>query len=520
MKKPNILFLLSDEHSFRYMGHVEDRQGGEPVHTPNLDRLAGSGVRFSDAYCQMPLCSPSRLSLLTGLEIRRCGGWWNDVILRPELNTLPGTLGNAGYETCLVGKMHLAGTNQFAGFKHRPYGDLTGRTGHQWEPLKAKKTGPYAMRFRTEKAGLTEIPESQMQEHLVAEEGLAFVREHRHRNPNRPWFLCLSFSRPHFPLTAPCRHFERYWPNGVTPPRVGPTGDAYAHPMSVGMRAGFKAGEISTAEMMKARAAYFACVSYLDEVLGDLLIRLEAAGALDNTIIIYTSDHGEMAGEHGVWWKQGWYEACTRIPLIFSLPQHRQGTLPSRVRQTPVALLDLFPTVCSLAGVEYPDDLDGVDLSAAIAADTSPPDRPVVCDNLMPRWGSGTEFRMVRQGSFKYVRFRDAPALMFDLANDPMEQVDLCRNTPKPAHASRDRLRRFAEESMDFDEAQRERLERDTELARHYALSVPESTGNLYLMPSGSLLNAEDMLYHPTVICENAEDVLLHLTSSAGKTGG
>jgi choline-sulfatase len=290
--------------------------------------------------------------------------------------------------------------------------------------------------------------------------------------------------------------------------------------MSVGMRAGFKAGEISTAEMMKARAAYFACVSYLDEVLGDLLIRLEAAGALDNTIIIYTSDHGEMAGEHGVWWKQGWYEACTRIPLIFSLPQHRQGTLPSRVRQTPVALLDLFPTVCSLAGVEYPDDLDGVDLSAAIAADTSPPDRPVVCDNLMPRWGRGTEFRMVRQGSFKYVRFRDAPALMFDLANDPMEQVDLCRNTPKPVHASRDRLRRFAEESMDFDEAQRERLERDAELARHYALSVPESTGNLYLMPSGSLLNAEDMLYHPTVICENAEDVLLHPTSSAGKTGG
>jgi choline-sulfatase len=518
MRRPNILLLLSDEHSFRYMGHVEDRHGGEPVHTPTFDGLARGGVRFSDAYCQMPLCTPSRLSLLTGLEIRRCGGWWNDVVLRPELPTLPGALGNAGYETCLVGKMHLGGTNQFAGFKYRPYGDLTGRTGHQWEPLDAKETGPYAMRFRTAKAGLTEIPESQMQEHLAAEEGLAFVREQQHRNPDQPWFLCLSFSRPHFPLTAPRRHVERYWPNGVTPPKVGPTGDAYAHPMSVGMREGFRVREISATEMMKARAAYFACVSYLDEILGDLLIRMEGAGVLDDTIIIYTSDHGEMAGEHGVWWKQGWYEACTRVPLIFSLPQHRKGTMPSRVRRTPVALVDLFPTVCSLAGADYPNGLDGIDLSGAIAGDVPLAERPIVCDNLMPRWGRGTEFRMVRQGHYKYVRFRDAPALMFDLANDPLEQVDICRRPSKPAADARDHLRRFAAESMDFDAAQRERLERDAELEQRYALKLPESTGNLYLMPTNRLLNAEDMLYHPTVICENAYDVLYNQKPAAKRT--
>ena len=328
MDRPNILFLLSDEHSFRFMGHVSPEEGGESVETPALDGLANHGVRFTNAYCQMPLCTPSRLSLLTGLEVRRCGGWWNEVVLRPELPTLPAVLGQAGYETCLVGKMHLGGINQFAGFKHRPYGDFTGLTGHQWEPLESKKTGPYAMRFRTAKAGITEIPESQMQEHLVAEEGLAFVRERRHTDPGAPWFLCLSFSRPHFPLTAPRRHFERYWPEGVTPPKVGPTGDAFNHPMSVGMRKGFRAEEITTEEMMKARAAYFACVSYLDEIIGDLLARMERAGLLDNTIIVYTTDHGEMAGEHGVWWKQGWYEACTRVPLLISLPQHRTGRTP------------------------------------------------------------------------------------------------------------------------------------------------------------------------------------------------
>ncbi len=164
VNQPNILFLLSDEHGFRYMRHVSEEDGGEPVNTPNFDRLAGSGVRFTDAYCQMPLCTPSRLSMLTGLEVRRCGGWFNESVLRPELPTIPSVLNDAGYDSCLVGKMHLYGKNQFAGFNHRPYGDFTGKTGHQWEPLSSKKTGPYAMRFRTSEAGVTEIPESLMQE--------------------------------------------------------------------------------------------------------------------------------------------------------------------------------------------------------------------------------------------------------------------------------------------------------------------------------------------------------------------
>lgn len=504
--QPNILFLLSDEHTFRCLGDVPYEEGGEPVDTPALDRLARQGVRFTDAYCQMPLCTPSRLSLLTGLEIRRCGGWWNEVVLRPELPTLPRVLEAAGYETCLVGKMHLGGSNQFAGFGQRPYGDFTGMTGHQWEPLDSEKTGPYAMRFRTAQAGVTQIPESQMQEHLVAEEGLSFVREHQGRDPQTPWFLCLSFSRPHFPLTSPRRHFQRYWPQGVTPPRVGPGGDAYDHPMSVGMRRGFKAEQISPEEMMKARAAYFACVSYLDEIIGDLLARMEGSGLLENTVIVYTSDHGEMAGEHGVWWKQGWYEACTRVPLIFSLPGQRRGQLPPKTLSTPVGLVDLLPTLAGLAGAPCPPGLDGADLSGSLTGDAPLPERPIFCDNLMPRWGQGTEFRMIRQGRYKYVRFREAPPLMFDLAEDPGEQVDLCRHPAGPAAAARRDLARLAEETMDFDQAQQERLVRDGKLAEQYGLDLPPSTGNLYLMPSGNLVNAEDVLYRPTVILPNARE--------------
>jgi choline-sulfatase len=508
-KRPNILFLLSDEHGFRYMGHVPPEEGGEPVDTPALDRLVAQGVRFSDAYCQMPLCTPSRLSLLTGLEARRCGGWWNEVVLRPELPTLPAVLGAAGYRTCLVGKMHLGGVNQLAGFQQRPYGDLTGMTGHQWEPLQSKKTGPYAMRFRTAQAGVTEIPESQMQEHLVAEEGLAFAREQSRSDPDTPWFMCLSFSRPHFPLTAPRRHFNRYWPAGTTPPRVGPGGDAYDHPMSRGMRAGFRSDEIGPEEMMRARAGYFACVSYLDEILGDFLVRMEAAGLLENTIVVYTSDHGEMAGEHGVWWKQGWYEACTRVPLIFSLPEQRKGAMPPRVLRAPVGLVDLFPTLAALAGADCPPGLDGTDLSASLRGSGLPPERPIFCDNLLPRWGEGTEFRMIRSGRYKYVRFRKAQPLMFDLTEDPGEQVNLCLNPTGEAKKALQRLEAIALETMDFEQAEKERLERDGGLAGEYALAAPPSTGNLYWMPSGKLVNAEDMLYRPFVILEDAAGTLI-----------
>ena len=514
MNRPNILYLMSDEHSFRSMGHVTEEDGGEPVQTPTLDRLAAQGTVFSHAYCQMPLCTPSRMCQLTGLEVRNCGAWTNESVLRPELETLPKALARAGYETCLVGKMHLGGNQQFVGFQHRPYGDLTGKTGHQWEPLSDPELRT-SMRGRTAHVGVTEIPESLIQDEVVAHEAIAFLREHRHAHPGRPWFLCASFSRPHFPLTSPRRHFERYWPKGVTEPRVPAGGDAYDHPMSVGMRKGFRADEISHEEMMRARAAYFASVSYLDEVIGDLLSRLEGGGRgrrgglLDNTIIVYTTDHGEMAGEHGVWWKNGWYEACTRVPLIISLPEQRRGEWPMHICDVPVGHVDLFPTLCALAGIEAPAGLDGVDLSAAVQGQGTAPDRPVVCDALTPRWGEGTEFRMIRWRQFKYVVFRDAPPLFFDLENDPGEQRNLVHSTTGKAEAALAYLQWVTDESVDFEAAERERVQRDGSLKEDYAQRLPPATGNLYLTspsssaPSGRLVNADDVLYHPTVISEN-----------------
>lgn len=502
--RPNILFLLSDEHSFRCLSHLSPDQGGEPVHTPAFDRLAAQGTIFTDAYCQMPLCTPSRMCLLSGKEARHCGAWSNNSILDPALPTLPKSFAAAGYATCLVGKMHFGGNLQFHGFQHRPYGDLTGKTGHQYEPL---SEGTASIPQRTQAAGVTEVPESKIQDVVVAQETVAFLREQRHAHPEQPWFLCASFSRPHFPLTAPRRHFERYWPDGVSEPKVPAAGDAYDHPMSVGMRQGFQVDRISYQEMMRARAGYFACVTYLDEIIGDLLRTLESDGLLENTIIVYTSDHGEMAGEHGVWWKHGWYEASTRVPLIVSLPEDRRPGAQARRITTPVGLVDLFPTLCRLAQIPAPEGLDGVDLSAALHGEGEPPDRPIFSDNLVPRWGAGTEFRMIRQGGYKYVRFRNHPPLFFDLASDPGEQHNLIGVATGEAARMLANLEALATTTMDFDAAEVERGEGEHALSARYTLPLGDTLGNQYLMPSGRLVEADDTLYDPHVLAERPEEI-------------
>ena len=156
-----------------------------------------------------------------------------------------------------------------------------------------------------------------------------------------------------------------------------------------------------------------------------------------------------------------------------------------------------------------PDELDGIDLSAAIQGEVTLPDRPIFCDALTPRWGAGTEFRSIRWKQYKYVSFRDAPPLFFDLANDPGEQHNLIqRGAEGEARDALDYLAQVAADSIDFDEAERERLERDGSLLDQYPLPLPKASGNLYLFPDGRLINADDaMLYSPTVLAKNPADV-------------
>jgi choline-sulfatase len=492
--------LLSDEHSFRFFSYLTREEGGEPARTPTLDRLALGGAAFDAAYCAMPLCTPSRYCLWTGRDQERCGAWGNDVVLPPDVVTLPAHLAAAGYETCLLGKMHFGGSRQFNGFRHRPYGDLLGvDAGHQWDPIaRGHERAGMGNARKLRDAGVTTIPESLLQEQIVARESLAFLREQRHRAPDQPWLLCASFSRPHFPYTAPRRYFERYWPSGATPPRIGPDGDGATHAHSVRNREHWGLDTHTAAEMARARAAYFACVDYLDEVIGDLLVCLEREGLLEDTIVVYTADHGEMAGEHGLWYKNTFLEASARVPLLVQLPEHRRGALsPSRVR-TPVSLVDLFPTLCALLGVAPPDGLDGTDLSSVIHDGAAECERgPVVCQYL-PQW------RMVRDGDHKYVTFADGSELCFDLRDDSDEQRDLVR-----AGAARERidtLRRLAEPRIGFAEAERRAHEERSRLKEEYPIRIQGGTPNQRILPDGRLVEGDAVLYQPVVLAEHAAD--------------
>jgi len=506
-KRPNVLILMSDEHSYRFMSFRERFGDGEPVRTPTLDGLAETGIYFDRAYTQMPLCTPARMCFMTGRSPSRCVALDNRSVLDPAFPTLPRHFASHGYATCLVGKMHFGGSLQYHGFQYRPYGDFGGSDpGHQPDPFSGERTA--GMRGRTLDAGVTQIPEGMLQEQMVVRESLAFLREHEASRPDQPWLLCASFSRPHFPLTAPKRYFDRFWPEGVTRPKVERTGDAADHPMVRAVREGFLTDEVGDEEMMRARAGYFACVEYLDEVLGDFLACLERTGQLENTVIVYLTDHGEMAGEHGLWWKHTWHEASVRIPLIVHLPDHMRGEGVPSVRTDVALLIDVFPTLCALANIPIPEGLDGRDLGidrghggdlskAPGAAGEGP---LLVSEALCNRWGEGNEFRIAVAGRYKYVGFRSAPELLFDLELDPLEQRNLAPDATGDAARALGTLREAVHGGFDWDEEIRTLYERANVLAEQYKKRSAASGPNQIQLPDGRLVEADDPLYRPRVV--------------------
>jgi choline-sulfatase len=532
---PNVLVLLSGQHNPRFVGRAEGL-----VETPTLDRLAETGATFDRAYTPAPSAGPARGALLTGRTVENCRVWDDRSPLRPGITTLPESFSAAGYRTALVGTMHLDGDRQFLGFDERPYGDFTGTGGRQFDPLPNPKArgspaaakfdatgGQYGHRYDpqspdrrspdpwrslTADAGVSGVPESQRQERTVLAESLAVLRDHDHDHPDRPWLLCASFSRPSYPLTAPARHVDRHPPDSLPSPRTGRTDADAGHPLVEA-----KARTTATADfrdpetvdptdesvVRRTRAAYAACVSYLDELLGDFLALLDREGFLENTIVVYASDRGNLLGEHRLWWDGTWHEDATRVPWVVQTPDHRADGSGTDI-STPVSLVDLYPTLCGLADVDAPADLNGVDLSGAVRGDGEPDRGPVFVDQFTPRWGNGTEFRAVRDGRYKYVRFRDAPDRLFDLDADPRERTDRSGE----ASGTADRLRGLVDGTLDF-EATLGRRDRDRESRRERALSTSlGTTGNAYLLGDRRLVDADTTLYRPSEIAKDASRVL------------
>lgn len=521
--QPNVLLIMDDEHNYRCQGHVD---GGEPVQTETIDSLAATGTSFDQAYCASPLCTPSRMTMLTGKRVPNCGAWDNWDVIHPEDDTIADRLGAAGYETALVGKMHFGGNRQYNGFNHRPYGDLTGTSGHQPDPILEENQSdlyePYwsgvGGESRILDAGASDTPESLHQERRVIDESVSFLRNHDAENPVQPWFLTASFGRPHFPITAPKRYVDRYWPDGVTEPRYDAEGNVADHPYNEtkrDLKPSPTSDELTEEDCLRARAMYFATVDYVDDLVEDLLATLERDGLLEDTIVVFLSDHGDMLGEHGMWWKRAPYEDSARVPFTIQLPEHRNGDLEGSNVQQPVSLIDLFPTLCSLTGAEVPDDVDGVDLSEAVLSGEEPDDRgPVFVDWLSTppadieivrqgkMWPEGLEYRMIRDGKYKYIQFRDAPELFFNLEDDPAEHHNLAADESLSGEdeAALTRLRSLVEETLDWEEMLEAR-QRDMQLAtKKYPLKVPSGSSlltNAYQLENGDVINADSLMSSP-----------------------
>jgi len=407
----NVLLIMSDEHQRDVTGCY----GHRFVRTPHLDRLAARGVVFENAYCNSPLCVPSRMSFMTGRYVHQIGMWDNGSVLDSAVETFAGRFAAQGAETILCGKMHFIGPDQIHGFSRRegpipvnPRGDSSALHRDTVTPR------PDAVR-RFREAGMGD---SRVLRHDEAtqEAAVRVLHELGGRRDRDPFLLVVGYLAPHFPLRVPERYFELYWPDKLALPRIPPGHLDQLHPVAKGLREHFCADQISEEELRRCVAAYYGLVSYLDEKIGELLVTLEQVGLADDTLVIYTSDHGEMLGEHGMWWKCCMYEQAVAVPLIMRFPD---GAAAGRRVSQIVELVDLYPTCAEALGLQAPADLPGASLLGVArgrAVDWK--------DSAFSEYhahGTTTASYMIRKGPFKYVYHVGYAPELYDLREDPGE---------------------------------------------------------------------------------------------------
>ena len=425
--RPNILMIFSDEHNARMAGYA-----GHPiVRTPNLDRLAAGGVAFDNAYCNSPLCSPSRQSFMAGLHCHDIGMWNNTAAMPEDTVTWAHMLSLAGYETSLIGKMHFNGYQKMYGFDKRPVleGNDAGenfhswglRTSHVWTDPLPYSGGDQCGGLRTAGADTPERCRIFRKDLEVLKFTVEELKRKAAQPGGQPWAMCASFVLPHPPWKARADILETYRGQGDLPVNKEGVGrDACDRWLQ---QYWGNTMELPDDVVRRAREVYFSLITEFDEYAGRILDTLEQSGLADNTIVFYFSDHGEMAGEHGMWAKVTLLEASVRVPLVVRW----KGRLPAGKRvPTPVSLVDLYPTFLDVAGVKLPPPLylHGRSLVPLLEGRTEDfAGGDVLCEFEGEGWNHPRA--MFRSGRYKYVYNHTADERLYDLEADPYEMADL-----------------------------------------------------------------------------------------------
>jgi arylsulfatase A-like enzyme len=450
--RPNILVLMTDQQRFDALGCA----GNPHIHTPNLDRLAGGGVRFSNCYVQNPICSPSRASFATGLYPRNHGLWANGVELPAGLKILSKTLADAGYDCGMAGKQHLAACSNIDeprlddGYRvyrwsHDPIHPSPANSYHLWlnkhhpaiyKTLVADRQGAAAESGNVAKSATAAnvVPVEAHYSRWIADETIDFISQDR----SGPFYFMANFFDPHHPFGAPPPFRELYDADEIPLP-VGSVDElagkpavqrAYSRKSYAGHAPGFQ--DYTEAELREARAGYYAMVSLIDAELGRILDALDAAGATEDTLVIFTSDHGEMLGDHAIMLKGPMlYDAVARVPLILSWP----GKIPAgAVQDQLVQNIDLTATILDAGEAAGTMPVQGASLLPLVRGDGTSWRRWALCEYRDSGHGGQTPVRttMLRYEQTKLVVWhRNADdslpgeGELYNLAADPDELDNL-----------------------------------------------------------------------------------------------
>jgi choline-sulfatase len=453
-ERPNILLLMGDQLGARHLPVY----GHPVVQAPNLTRLAKRGAVFENAYCASPLCAPSRASLLTGRLPSQTGVYDNAAELPASTPTVMHALRDAGYTTILAGKMHFVGPDQLHGFEERLTSDVYPAS-FDWTPDWTLPPGATLPWYHNITSLLeTRVTEAAMQtdyDDEVCFTAVQLLRDLSRRPKRRPFFATVSFTNPHDPWEVRARHWQLYEDEAIDMPRVSQVDRRRADSHNLRLRdmIGIDERPLSPDEVRRARHGYYAAISYLDERIGEVLETLSATGLAGDTIVLFTADHGELLGEHGLWYKMSFLDGSARVPLIACGP----GVTAQR-HAAPVSQLGVAAAIASLAGVDcgvwdFGDDglADAITGGELAAGD-------VPAEYLAE--GANAPMVMLRRDSLVYVHAPGDPDQLHDLAADPDQLHNLATDGhPQLEGLHADALRRWDLAAVERDvlESQRRR---------------------------------------------------------------
>jgi len=442
-KRPNVLFISVDD-----LNDWQGSMGGNPqVKTPQMDRLFSKGTLFTNAHCSQAVCNASRNSLLSGIHPSTSGWYGSTKDMRATYDEvmgkhkmLPQHFKDSGYYTMAAGKIFHQGVSDYkdktdafwdeTGPKYKVKGDLLARGagygGKQFYPFPkdgSQITNHYKLSDGNSLCAgpldSDDMPNGKMYDELLSQ----WAVEQLERKHNKPFFLAVGFVRPHVPYTAPRKYFDMYDANQIITPKIPNKEMADIPIMGKSIAYGrIKGGDhhavinLSDDYWRELVHGYLACVSFVDDQIGQVIQALEKSAYAENTIVVLWSDHGQHLGEKHTWRKQTLWEEATKVPLFFKTPGGKRAKSTQAV-----SLLDIYPTLVELCDLPAAPKLEGESLVPLLKNPTATREKPV-----LTTWYYGNH--AIRSNHWRYIRYRDGSEELYDHRKDPEEHNNLAEN--------------------------------------------------------------------------------------------